>query len=114
MNCQLRAWADPVQEGFTRGSQVLNNVGRVTPIHVLWMSDIIQNSLLLLFDFAAAFPLLANVCYGLIEGITVKLYDTSVCILDSCPVSGSLFVTAVDTFYRKSRSCCYSHTPSIR
>jgi hypothetical protein len=89
--------------------------------------SISQAPLLLLFDLAAAFPSIAhsfifavlefygfptglllffrqlynnNVCYATIEGQRVLLYTILSGILQGCPASGSLFVLAVDPFYR--------------
>ena len=131
--------ADDQQEGFVKGRQGLNNVITVdchsravdAAAVSLGPSQVESMPLLLLFDFAAAFPSLAhafiflalkfydaplgmynffkalytdNKCYAVFGGVRRFLYDILCGILQGCPASGSLFVLAIDPFLRMLKS----------
>ena len=135
MTPQIAKHADDQQEGFIKGRQALNNIVTVD-CHSRVLDSIAaaspqlqisQTPLLLLFDFAAAFPSLAhafiflalraynvpegmylffvalytdNKCYAVLGGVKRFLYNIFSGILQGCPASGSLFVLAIDPLLR--------------
>jgi hypothetical protein len=99
--------------------------------HSANVSKVSELPILLLFDLAAAFPSIAhaflfavmrfygfpaglihfftelysgNVCFGTLGGERKRLFSILSGILQGCPASGSLFVLAVDPFYRMVKS----------
>jgi hypothetical protein len=135
MTPQIAKHADDQQEGFIKGRQALNNIVTVD-CHSRVLDSIAaaspqlqisQTPLLLLFDFAAAFPSLAhafiflalraynvpegmylffvalytdNKCYAVLGGVKRFLYNIFSGILQGCPASGSLSVLAIDPLFR--------------
>ena len=138
MTPKIASHADDQQEGFVKGRQGINNVITMD-CHSRVLDAVAASNgplpvdllpLLLLFDFAAAFPSLAhdfifamlqfhevpvgldlflralyynNRCYAVFDGVRHFLYTIYSGILQGCPVSGSLFVMAIDPFLRMLR-----------
>jgi hypothetical protein len=135
MTPHIAKHADEQQEGFVKGRNGLNNVitidchSRAVDAQAADQGPLAVEltPLLLLFDFAAAFPSLAhafifaalayyqvpvgmynffitlytaNKCYGVFGGVKRFLYDIFSGILQGCPSSGSLFVLAIDPLLR--------------
>jgi len=130
-------WAHKAQRGFVVGRQGLQNIVDIdTKARIADMVANISKSLplLVLFDFAAAFPSVAhawlflclqaarlpqliinyvlalytaNVGYILVEGQLQFFFNFLSGVLQGCPASGSLFVFALNPFW----SCCIGSFP---
>ena len=139
MTPKISEHADDHQEGFIKGRQGVNNLVTVD-CHARVLGAIAADNqvtqtahlpLLLLFDFAVAFPSLAhafifiilealevprgmllffralypnNRCFAVYGGVKHFLYEIRSGILQGCPASGSIFVLAIDPFLRMLRT----------